>query len=358
MRTRFFLLALAVAVHAQTVNDLAPVVSRQVSRAADLPGEFLPFQSVSVHAKVSGYVERITVDRGSAVKAGDVIAELSAPEMATRIAEAESRVLAAEAERVQAEAQLASLTATQERLQKAAATPGAIAGIELVQIEKQVDAARALIRSREQSGRAAASAREAEKQLQSYLRITAPFDGVVTERLVHPGALSGPNSTALVVIQQLAQLRLVVAVPEEFVGSIREGAKVSFQVPAQPERTYSGTVSRVSHVLDRSTRTMPVELDVTNTDGSLAPGMYPTAKWPVRRSRPALYVPRTAVVTTTERTFVIRNQEGHAEWVDVRKGANEGDLMEVTGNLKAGDMVVRRATDEMREGTAIQPPAK
>ena len=75
--------------------------------------------------------------------------------------------------------------------------------------------------------------------------------------------------------------------------------------------------------------------------------------WPVRRSRPALFVPRTSVVTTTERTFVIRNQNGRAQWVDVKKGAAEGDLIEVTGNLRAGDMVVRRATDEVRDGVAI-----
>ena len=82
---------------------------------------------------------------------------------------------------------------------------------------------------------------------------------------------------------------------------------------------------------------MAVELDVMNRDGSLAPGMYPAVKWPVRRSQPALFVPKTSVVTTTERTFVIRDASGHAEWVDVKKGAADGDLVEVIGNLKAGD---------------------
>ncbi len=90
---------------------------------------------------------------------------------------------------------------------------------------------------------------------------------------------------------------------------------------------------------------MAVELDVSNHDGTLAPGMYPSVKWPIRRSRPALFVPKTSVVTTTERTFVVRNQNGHAEWVDVRKYAADGDLIEVLGDLKAGDMVVRVATD-------------
>ncbi len=343
---------------AQTA-DLTPVVARQVSRAADLPGEFLPFLSVSLHARVPGYVERILVDRGSVVKEGQLVAELSAPEMAARIAEAESKVQASESERFQAEAQLAGVQSTYERLKKAAETPGAIAGNELIQAEKQVEAAQALVRSRQQVSRAVEATVQAHKDLQSYLKITAPFDGIVTDRLVHPGALVGSGlDPVLLVIQQISQLRLVVAVPEEYVGGIMEGAKVAFQVPAYAERTYSGTVARISHTLDKATRTMAVELDVLNRDGSLSPGMYPTVKWPVRRTRPALFVPKTSVVTTTERTFVVRNQNGRAEWVDVRRGAAQGDLVEVLGELKAGDLIVRRATDEVREGSDLRVHAQ
>lgn len=335
--------------------EMAPVVSRQASRIADLPGEFLPFLSVSLHAKVPGYVERILVDRGSRVEERQLLAELSAPEMAARIVEAESKVQAAAADRLQAEAQLAAAQSTYDRMKMAAETPGAIAGNELIQSEKQVEAAKALLSSRQQAGRAAEAAVTAEKDLQAYLRITAPFDGVVSERLVHPGALVGPGADpVLLTIQQISRLRLVVAVPEEYVGGIVEGARVAFQVPAYPERTHSGTVARLSHALDKTTRTMAVELDVLNRDGSLAPGMYPTVKWPVRRSRAALLVPKTSVVTTTERIFVIRNKDGRAEWVDVRKGAADGDLVEVLGDLKVGDMIVRRANDEIREGAPLQ----
>ncbi len=103
---------------------------------------------------------------------------------------------------------------------------------------------------------------------------------------------------------------------------------------------------------------MAVELDVLNHDGSLAPGMYPAVKWPVRRSQPGAVRAEDSVVTTTERTFVVRDRDGRAEWVDVRKGAAEGDLVEVIGNLKSGDKVVRRATDEVREGTVIRPVNK
>jgi membrane fusion protein (multidrug efflux system) len=339
--------------------ELVPVVSKTLSRAVELPGEFQPFLSVSLHAKVPGFVERVLVDRGSVVREGEVLVELSAPELAAQIAEAESRVEAAEADRLQAEAQLAAAQSTYERLKKAAQTPGAIAGNELIQVEKQVEATQALIRSRQQAKRAAEARVQAQKDMQAYLRITAPFDGVVTERVVHPGALVGPGSdSVLLVVQQISRLRLVVAVPEENAGATLQGASVQFRVPAFPERTYSGTVARSAHVLDPKTRTMAVELDVLNRDGSLSPGMYPTVKWPLRRSRPALLVPRTSVVTTTERTFVVRDRNGLAEWVDVQKGALDGDLMEVRGNLHPGDKIVGRATDELREGSPLQSPAK
>ena len=340
-------------------DDLVPVISRQLSRTAELPGEFQPYLSVSLHAKVPGYVERILVDRGSAVKEGQLLVQWSAPEITARIAEAESKLQATDSDHLQAEAQLAGAQSTYERLKKAAETPGAIAGNELVQLEKQVEAAQAVVRSRQQASRAAQAAVDAEKEMQSYLKINAPFDGVVTDRMVHPGALVGSGAdSVLLIIQQISRLRLVIAVPEEQIGGIVHGAKAEFQVPAYPERNYSGTIARASHALDKATRTMAVELDVLNGDGSLSPGMYPTVKWPTKRSRPALLVPRTSVVTTTERTFVVRNLNGSAQWVEVRKGGAEGDLLEVMGDLKKGDMVIRHATDEMREGSPIKTSPK
>jgi RND family efflux transporter MFP subunit len=334
--------------------ELATVVSKSLARTVDLPGEFQPFLMVSLHAKVPGYVEKVLVDRGSVVKQGQLLVELSAPEMSARIAEAESRVHAAESDRLQAEAQLAGVQSTWDRLKKAAETPGAIAGNELTLAEKQVDAARALVGARRQTVEAAEAAVRAEKVAEDYLKITAPFDGVVTDRLVHPGALVGTGAdAALLVLQQVSHLRLSVAVPEQDIGGIVAGAKVEFRVPAFPERSYTGSVARVAHALDPKTRTMPVELDVLNRDGSLSPGMFPSVKWPVRKARPSLLAPKTSVVTTAERTFVIREREGRAEWVDVKKGAADGDNVEVMGNLKAGDRVVRRATDEMRDGAAL-----
>ena len=346
-------LAVATLAFAQT-PALAPVVSKPLSRTVDLPGELQPYLTVAVHARIPGYVERVLVDRGSSVKQGDLLAELSAPELKAQIAEAESRIQAAQSERTQAEAQLAAAQSTYDRLKKASETPGAIAGNELVQAEQQVQAARAVVQARAQAVQAATAAAQAQKDMQAYLRITAPFDGIVTDRTAHPGALAGPSTEPLLTLQQVSRLRLVVAVPEQDAGALPRGAAVTFRLPAFPERVLNGTVARSSHSLDPKTRTLAVELDVTNRDGSLAPGMYPTVKWPVRSGRPALFVPRTSVVTTTERTFVIRDREGRAEWVDVKKGAPDGDLLEVIGNLHAGDRVLRRGSDEVRDGTPLK----
>ena len=176
----------------------------------------------------------------------------------------------------------------------------------------------------------------------------------MTERLVHPGALVGRGADApLLVIQQISHLRLVVAVPEEMSAASSRGASVPFRVPAFPERTYSGTVARIAHVLDPKTRTMAVELDVANRDGSLSPGMYPAVKWPVRRAQ------ARAVRSEDQRGHDHRahlrdpQPDGPAEWVDVKKGAADGDLIEVIGNLKPGDRVVKRGSDEIRDGARL-----
>lgn len=357
LRTAYLLAALALlaSVAWPQAIELVHVTSKVSSRIVELPGEFQAFQSVAIHAKLRGYVDRIPVDRGTNVKRGQLLVQLSAPEMAAQIAEAESKIQAAEADRLQAQAQLAAAQSTSDRLQKASETQGAIAGNELVQAQKQVEAAQALVRSKQQSSVAAEAALRQQRDLSAYLRITAPFDGVVTERLVHPGALVGPGADpVLLTIQEISHLRLVVAVPEEDVAGISPKAHVEFHVPAYPARTFTGAIARNSHAIDAKTRTMAVELDVFNRDGSLSPGMYPTVKWPVRTAGMALFVPRTSVVTTTERTFVIRSRNGRAEWVDVRKGITGADQLQVLGDLQPGDAVVRRATDEIRPGASLR----
>lgn len=339
---------------AQTVK-LVKVVSKPVVRTTELPGEFYPFLSAELHAKVAGYVDKVRVDRGSVVKQGDVLVELSAPELEARIAEAEAQATAGESDESQAEAQLAAGQSSYEKLEQAAKTPGAVAENDLIQAKQQRDAGEALVRSRQQTVESLKANLKSQQDLAAYLRITAPFDGVITTRYVHPGALVGPGSDGpLLELDQISHLRLAVAVPEADVAAIERGVKVEFRVPAYRERTFSGVIARPARSLDMKTRTMPVELDVRNLDGLLAPGMFPTILWPVERSRTSLLVPGSSIVTTTERVFVIRVDKGRAEWVNVHKGSSIGDLVEVEGDLKPGDEVVDHATDEIRNGTELK----
>ncbi len=152
----------------------------------------------------------------------------------------------------------------------------------------------------------------------------------------------------------------MVPVPEPYTGDVEVGQTVKFSVPAFPGQMFHGKITRFAHSVDMKTRTMPVEMDVDNASGLLAPGMFPEVEWPVRRSTPTLFVPDKAIVTTTELTFVIRVRQETAEWVKVRKGQSVGNLIEVFGDLSAGDFVVARGTDELRPGTkvTIAPPSR
>jgi membrane fusion protein, multidrug efflux system len=369
--------------------NVTEVVSLELNRQLKLPGELQPFQDVAIYAKVPGFVEAITVDRGSIVGSGQLLARLRAPELDTQRGEAEARSRAAQsqrieaaaragsarAQRLEAEAKLAAEEATYQRLKAASATPGAVAGNDIEVALRTVEASRARVqlwgenekaaqaqlKALEENERAVSEAARTSQSIEAYLRITAPFAGVITERNVHPGSLagtgSGPSALPMLRLQQVSRLRLVVAVPESEVTGITQGAKVNFTVPAIPGERFTGVVRRVSRSLDSKTRTMPVELDVDNARGRLAPGMFPEVIWPARRPRPSLLVPSSAVATTTERTFVIRVREGQVEWVDVRRGVamnQQGrDLVEVFGDLAAGDLIAARGTDELRAGTRV-----
>ena len=356
-RRSLFLLALTVSAHTTLLGQriqFAHVTSKQVARTTELPGEFYSFLSVQLHAKVPSYVEKVYVDRGSFVKEGDLLVQLSAPEMMAHIAQAQAQLTSAESDEAQANAQSAAAQSTYTRMQEAAKTPGTVAPNDVVVAKAQMDAAQSLVQSRQRTVEALRSNLKSLQDLASYLRVTAPFDGVISTRFVHPGAFVGPGAdTALLQLDQVSHLRLAIAVPEADVAGIAKGARIDFKVPAYPDRTFNGIVARPAYVLDRKTRTMPVELDVTNAQRLLAPGMYPSVIWPVEHWRASLLVPSTSVVATTERVFVIRNHDGHAQWVDVRRGPTVGNLVEVYGDLKPGDEIVQRGTDEIRDGTPL-----
>jgi RND family efflux transporter MFP subunit len=150
------------------------------------------------------------------------------------------------------------------------------------------------------------------------------------------------------------RLRLVVPVPQAYVADVRSGTSVSFSVPAYPGRTFNGSIARIAGDVDANTRTMAVEVDVVNTDHLLVPGTFCQVRWPVHRPDPSLFVPSGSVASTTDRTFVVRVRDGRTEWVDVKTGLTSGPLTEVFGDLRAGDTVAVRGTDEVKAGTSVR----
>lgn len=335
--------------------ETAKVVSQALNKTVTIPGDLTPYQSVNLNARVPGFVESVAVDRGSWVKRGQSLARISAPELRAQRAEAEAKLQAVRAQEAEAKAKTVAAQSTFDRLKAASATPGVVAGHDLEMAERGLEAARAHVNALAGSAGAAEAAVKAVSEMETYLVLTAPFDGVITERNAHPGSLVGPSTGALLRIEQISRLRLTVPVPEAYVGTITRGATVAFRVSAFPDETFAGAVARPAHSLDMKTRSMLVELDVTNGKQALAPGMFAEVQWPVSRAQASLFVPRTSVVRTSERQFVVRVRNGIAEWVDVRRGELNGDILEVFGDLRAGDDVVRRGNDEIRPGARITP---
>ena len=339
--------------HAAT---LVEVISRPIQGATTLPGELRPYRDIDVYAKVSGFVESVGVDRGSRVRKGELLATVTAPEMQAQIAEAKAKVVAVESQRAEAEAKRAAAESTLNRLREAAKTPGVVAGNDIFLAEKALETESARVASVEKSIEAAQASVAAVEEMLRYLRVSAEFDGVITERFIHEGSLVGPESKGAMPmfrLEQIDRLRLVVAVPEKLAGGIRLGTRVQFTVSTYPGERFTGVVARPALSIDPKTRTMPVELDVTNTGRRLTPGMYAEVAWSQGRGSSSLLVPQKAIKATTERVFVIRVANGVAEWVDVRRGSPDGELVEVFGNLKPGDKILERATDEIRPGTKI-----
>ncbi|TXH23642.1 MAG: efflux RND transporter periplasmic adaptor subunit [Elusimicrobia bacterium] len=311
--------------------ETAKVETQIIKAQIGLQGELVPYETVALYARVQGFVDRISVDRGSPVKAGQVLVQIHAPELLAQRAEAEAKAHADDL--------------TQKRLRTAASTPGAVSKQEL----DQADAAY----------RASASRVAALRAQEQYLVVRAPFDGVVTERNVHPGALVGPppapSVPPILRVEQLARLRLTIAVPEAYASTITQGAMITFSVRAWPRDKFSAPVARSAHAIDPKTRTMAVELDVNNADARLASGMFAQVTWPVVRTAPSLLVPVSAVVRTTERTFVDRVRDGVVEQVAVQFGLPQSERVEVFGALQDGDVILKRGREDLPNGSPIEP---
>jgi membrane fusion protein (multidrug efflux system) len=347
---------------APVMIDVVRVVEQPLNVPLSLPAELTPYLSVAIYPKVTGFVKTVRVDRGTRVRAGDLIATLEAPELLAQRSEAQSKLQEAEGQLAAVRSKADADQSTSDKLKAASATPGVVAGNDVLIAEKAAQASQNQVDAGQQNVEAARQAMNAIRDTEGYLQVTAPFEGVVTERNIHPGALVGPASGSdatvpMVRLVQNTRLRLVVPVPEAYTAEIKVGTRIPFSVAAYPGQTWSGTVARIAEAIDVNTRTMAVELDVPNKSARLAPGTFCQVRWPVRRPEPSLFVPSGSVAATTDRIFVVRIVGGKAEWVDVKTGLTSGPLIEVFGDLRAGDEIASRGTDEMRPGTDVRARA-
>jgi membrane fusion protein (multidrug efflux system) len=313
-----------------------------VNKKITFPAELIPLERAEIFAKVSGYVHTLKADIGDRVQKGQLLATLEAPEMVANYAQANADVQSVRSK------YLGSLD-VYKRIVNASKVEGTIAAGELEKAKNQMMADSASLE-------ATRSKLTMYAQLKDYLIIRAPFSGIVTQRNIDPGTLVGTNyGKPMFVVENTSALRLRIPVPEAYTAATTETSTVNFTVDAQPDITYKATLSRKAGSLNLANRTETWEFIYSNTNNQLKSGMFANASLKLGRKGLSFLVPGSAVATNLEKRFVIRLKDGKTEWLDVRNGISMGDKIEIFGNLSEGDLLLIRATDEIKPGTQLLP---
>ncbi|RYJ44818.1 Efflux transporter, RND family, MFP subunit [Flavobacterium beibuense] len=314
-----------------------------LSSSVSIPAELTGFQYVDLYAKVSSYVKELKVDIGSKVKKGQLLILLEAPEISSQLAAAESQLHSQEAV-------YTASNSTYNRFLETSKVEGTISknDLEVALSRKNSDYAKL---------QAAKAAYKEVQIIQSYLQIRAPFDGVVTARNINTGAYVGPagkgSELPLLTVQDDKKLRLSVSVPETYAAYLKHGDSISFTVRSLPNQTFKAKIARMSGALDARLRSEKVEMDIENNT-LLMPGMVAEVTLPLKSTNSTFVVSKSAVVTYSEGTFVVKSVNGKAHRVAVKKGRTEGDKVEIySDSLSTDDKLVKLASEEIREGTAL-----
>ena len=334
-----------------------------------LPGTMQALTEAPILARTDGYLKRRLVYIGDRVRAGQVLAEIDAPEVDQQIHQAEAAIEQAAAAAEQAQAnleqgranrELARVTAERiQRLTERGISPEQDGDQSRAQLAAQDANVQALEKAilAQRSNLAAAKANLARLQeLQGYRLVKAPFDGVITLRNVDVGALVSTGNTLLYRIAQIGTLRTYVNVPQAYVTAVRVGQSAALTVSHFPGRSFQGTVARTANALDPATRTMLVEVDVPNADGALFPGTYAEVDLSGSRTNPPLVVPAAAILFRTDGAQVAVVQADHTvhlQKIDV--GRDYGDRVEILQGVEEGATIVAAPGDSARDGAKIVP---
>ena len=327
------------------VEEIIPAIETAIvqemksSYTLDLPGEIFPYEQVKLYPKVKGFVKKIYVDRGSHVRKGQLLALLEAPEIT-------QASLAASAKKREVLENLQYSSQAYNRLKRAAENEGAVAALELEQAKSKIMADSAKLQSLDAEMAAA-------DQLAAYLRITAPFDGIVTARNVSQGALVGTNDAPLFSLAQQDRLRLTLAIPEKHSRALADSTVIKYRLNNYPDEIFTSIISRNSGVMDPSIRSLVVEFDIDNTDKRLRGGEYVQVEVPFQNSTPSRWVPSSSVVNAPSGVFVLKVVDDAVQKVGVKTGIRKDGLTEVFGELQPEDLVVVKGSEELREGTKI-----
>ena len=308
-----------------------------------LPAQLSAYESVNIYPKVTGYIKKMNVDIGSQVTEGQVLMEMEAPEV-------EQNSLAAYERYLKALASFGASKDSYDRLLDAAKTSGAVSPNDLQIAQSKMQSDSDLCNSENANW-------EAMKSLKDYLIVKAPFDGTITQRNIHPGALvtvgNKTDAAPMLELQQMSKLRLQVKVPETYATQLAVHQKISFTVEALPGRVFTGVVSRQAHSLDERYRSESVEIDVLNRDRLFMPGMYAEVLLPMTGHTNACIVPQSSVVTSTEKKYVIKVINHKACIIDVSTGNENNGMIEVFGDIFPNDSIIVKAGDDIKQNQYI-----
>lgn len=350
-------------------QDPAPVLVEtvrpqrgEVIRRIDVVATLDPWEEAVLYAKTSGYLQSIRVDRGDRVKRGDLLAVLDIPEMADerRQLEAQEGQAAAEVEKARAEVRLQELI--QARLVAIRSEePMATTAQEIDLATGKLEAARGSLGAAESRLGVVGADLARLKTMQEYSRIVAPFDGIIIERYVDPGALitAGTQSkpTPIAKIADSSRLRAMVDVPETEVAHLAVGRLARLRVDAYPDRMFEGAISRFSGALDPKSRTMRTEILLTNKDGALTSGMFGRLSLDLERRQDVLTLPAGVLHHQKQQVYVFLIDGGQARRVDVVCGADDGNVVEILSGLSGTESIISKAPGSLSDGQPVVPAA-
>lgn len=329
---------------------VARVTREDLFNEINIPAEFRPYEEVELHAKVSGYVSQMKVDFGDKVKAGQLLAALEVPELLDQLTNAQAMVKKAEADCTNASQIYDRMFGVHQQNSNLVA-------------QQEVDTAQAKYLSAVAALAAAKSDVEKYQTMADYTKITAPFDGVVTRRYADPGALiqagttSDTQSLPLVRISDNYLQRLDFFVSVQYVKDIHVGDLVEVKVDSLQGRKFTGKVTRFSDKVDLDTRTMPTEIEVTNADLEIVPGMYASVVLKVQRRPGVLAVPAQAISGGAVPTVYVVNDQHEIESRPVTLGLETPDKFEVLSGLKEGEWVMIGTRSFVHPGQKVETKA-